>query len=110
MSDITTRIKRDSDGTLRVVMFIVFLPILVGAIVWAASLMSDSGRVPAELAAAKRESGVMLCTEGAIVHGDGSFLDRLFADGRFRCTWWRMRNIQVDTATGTVNWPTSPHR
>ena len=73
-------------------------------------MLGDSSRVPAELAAAAQETGVMVCNDGRIVHGEGAFLDRLFASGRFRCTSWQMRGKQADPATGTVNWPTSPAR
>jgi hypothetical protein len=94
----------------RNVLLIIILPLVFGAMLWAASVLSDNGRVPSELAAAKQESGVMLCADGKIVHGAGEFFDRLLNGGTFRCTSWRMRQTQVDTATGATYWPSSPRR
>jgi hypothetical protein len=102
--------KHDDVDAWRVAVFVVFLPVVAGSILWVASLLSDSGRVPAELAASAQESGVMQCAEGTIVHGSGSLLDRVVASARFQCTYWRLRAKLVDSATGTVNWPTSPKR
>jgi hypothetical protein len=103
--------KKQSTGYgWRIVLLIGILPLVLGAILWGASVLSDSSRVPAELAAAKQASGVMLCDDGKIVHGAGAFFDSLFASGTFRCTSWRMRQTQVDTATGATYWPSSPRR
>ena len=35
----------------------------------------------------------MYCTEGKIVHGDGSFVDRAVEPGTFRCTAWTLRGM-----------------
>src|SRR5664280_1812644 len=109
MGSAKTWFKRDDDGTWRVVLFMLLLPIALFAMLWAANAASDSGRVPAALAAAAQESGVMLCADGTIDHGD-SLLDRVFTDGRFRCTSWRMRAKTVDPHTGATTWPSSPRR
>jgi hypothetical protein len=102
-------IKRHDDGTWGVLLFIALLPPLLVGLLWAASAASDNGRVPAALAAAAQESGVMVCADGSIDHGD-SLVDRIFSDGRFRCTSWRMRAKPVDPETGATTWPTSPRR
>ena len=86
------------------------LPLVLGALLLGASVLSDNGRVPAELAAAQQESGVMLCADGKIVYGAGAVIDRLLNSGVFRCTAWRMRESVVDTATGATHWPSSPRR
>jgi hypothetical protein len=52
----------------------------------------------------------MICSGGAIVRGDGSFIDSLLGAGRFRCMAWRMRRHLVDPATGATDWPSSPRR
>ncbi len=104
-------IKSRSDDLLwRAVGFFVGLPLLLMLMVCAASALSDGGRIPSELAAAARETGVMRCSEGRIEHGDGSLLDRLFDTGRFRCTAWRLRQQLFDPSTGTTAWPSSPRR
>ncbi|MEO8835644.1 MAG: hypothetical protein ABI364_02785, partial [Caldimonas sp.] len=94
----------------RTVALVVALPLIVAAFLWMASALGDSSRVPAELAAAGQEAGVMVCNDGRIVHGSDSLLDRMLAVGDFRCTSWKMRGKQSDPATGTVNWPSSPRR
>jgi hypothetical protein len=94
----------------RVAMLIVILPLVLGVMLVTASVFSDSNRVPADLAAAAREKTVMFCTDGDIVYDGGTWLDRVFRDGRFRCTEWRMRGGQTDAVTGAANWPTSPRR
>ncbi len=94
----------------RVAGFVVGLPLMLLLVLTAFSAASDGGRVPSELAAAKRETGVMLCSEGKIEHGDGSFFGRLLDGGQFRCTAWRMRQRLFDPGTGTTLWPTSPRR
>ncbi|MDQ6628896.1 MAG: hypothetical protein M3Z29_10700 [Pseudomonadota bacterium] len=109
MSLVRRWFSRNGDGSLRVVGFMLLLPALLFVILWAASAASDTGRVPAALAAAAQESGVMVCADGSIDHGD-SFLGRLFGDGRFRCTSWRMRAKSVDPSTGATTWPSSPRR
>ena len=53
-------------------MLVVVLPLVLGALLWGASALSDGNRIPGLLAHAAKESGVMYCTEGRIVHGDGS--------------------------------------
>jgi hypothetical protein len=86
------------------------LPLVLGALLLGASVLSDNGRVPAELAAAQQESGVMLCADGKIVYGAGAVIDRILNSGVFRCTAWRMRESVVDSATGATHWPSSPRR
>ena len=89
------------------------LPLVFGALVLGASVVNDGQRLPAELSAWARETGVMVCSEGKVVHGDGSLGDRFVAEGRFRCTAWRMRGVrgaQTPSAGGLVEWPTSPRR
>jgi hypothetical protein len=90
--------------------FVVGLPVVVLLILSAFSAASDGGRIPAEIAASKRESGVMLCSEGRIDHADESFVGRLFDAGRFRCTAWRLRARLTDPGTGATFWPSSPRR
>lgn len=95
----------------RIALFAVCLVVTVWAALWGLSLMSDNGRIPAELAAAAQQPGDMVCSGGAIVRGDGSFLASVFsAGGTFRCIAWRMRHRQVDPATGATDWPSSPRR
>lgn len=110
MSSAKPRPRRDLDSALRVLLFIVLLPLLLAAILWSASAMSDSSRVPAEIAASARDSGVMMCAEGTIDHGEGSLVDRILSNGRFLCTAWRMRGRQTSSTTGAVDWPSSPRR
>jgi hypothetical protein len=93
----------------RTVLLLVCLPLVTGGFLLAASAVNDSHRVPAELAAWKLQTGVMLCSEGSIARGDGSLLDRLLDAGTFRCGAWRMR-FQRPTTGGLVEWPTSPRR
>jgi len=97
-------------GRKRLVVFAVCLVLFLWAALWAASLVSDSGRIPSELAAAQQETGVMVCADGTIVRSDGSLVEQIFGVGRFRCTNWRMRARQPDPATGKVDWPSSPKR
>ena len=66
--------------------------------------------VPGLLAHAAKESGVLYCTEGRIVHGDGSLLDRAVEEGTFRCTAWKLRGEGSYTVKGAMPWPTSPKR
>ncbi|HZV93352.1 MAG TPA: hypothetical protein VFF72_09050 [Caldimonas sp.] len=95
----------------RVALFAAGLTILLWLVLWGASLLSDNGRIPSELAAAAQQPGDMVCADGAIVRGDGSFVDSLFSTGgRFRCTDWRMRHPRVDPSTGKTDWPSSPLR
>ena len=94
----------------RGVLLIGVLPLVLGALLWGASVLSDNGRIPAELAAAQQESGVMLCIDGKIVYGAGAVIDRILNSGSFRCTAWRMRETVVDTSTGATRWPSSPRR
>lgn len=94
----------------RLALFAVCLLLFLWAALLAASLMSDSGRIPSELAAAQQESGVMVCADGTIVRSNGSLVERIFGVGTFRCGAWRMRTKQVDPATGHTDWPSSPKR
>ena len=94
----------------RTVLMIVSLPIVLGALLWGASVLSDANRVPGLLALAAKESGVMYCTAGKIVHGDGSLLDRAIEPGYFRCTEWKMRGEETDTVRGATQSPDSPRR
>lgn len=94
----------------RAVVLLGVLPLVLGAMLLGASLLSDNGRIPAELAASQQESGVMLCADGKIVYGGGAVIDRVLNSGVFRCTAWRMRESLVDRATGATHWPSSPRR
>ena len=91
-------------------MLIVILPLVLGALLLGASVLSDGNRIPGLLAHAAKESGVMYCTEGKIVHGDGSLADRAVEPGTFRCTAWKLRGEQSYTVKGAMPWPTSPRR
>lgn len=91
-------------------MLIVTLPAVLGGLLWAASVVGDSNRVPAEIAASARESGVMFCAEGDVDHDEDSLWDRVFQSGTFRCTSWHMRGKSSSTTTGAVDWPSSPRR
>jgi hypothetical protein len=102
--------KRRDLSAWRIALFAFCLAMLLWAALWVASLMSDGGRIPSELAAAAQQPGEMICSGGAIVRGDGSFIDSLFGSGRFRCMAWRMRHRQVDPASGATDWPSSPRR
>ncbi len=97
-------------GKTRLVTLAVRLTLLLWAALWGASLMSDSGHIPSELAAAQQEMGVMVCADGTIVRSNGSLVERIFGVGTFRCNSWRMRARQVDPATGHTDWPSSPRR
>ena len=94
----------------RAFMLIVILPLVLGVLVWTASVLSDGNRIPGVLAVLAKESGVMYCTEGKIVHGDGSLVDRAVEPGTFRCTAWKLRGEETYTVRGAMPWPTSPHR
>ena len=97
-------------GLGRTLMLIASLPLVLGALLWGASALSDDSRIPGLLAHAAKESGVMYCTAGKIVHGDGSVLARATEPGTFRCTDWKMRGEQTYTVKGATPWPTSPRR
>jgi len=97
-------------GLWRTVALILSLPLVLGALLWTASVLSDGNRIPGLLAHAAKESGVMYCTEGKIVHGDGSLLDRAVEDGTFHCTDWKLRGVGSYTVKGALPWPTSPRR
>ena len=105
-----TRSPNDATGLGRTVALILSLPVVLGALLWGASILSDGNRIPGLLALAAKESGVMYCTEGKIVHGDGSLVDRAVEEGTFRCTAWKLRGEQTDTVKGAMPWPTSPRR
>jgi hypothetical protein len=109
MTSAPSRRQRTRARLWRAVVLTACLPVVLGVLLWGASVMSDSHRVPAALAAWALESGVMLCTEGRIVHGDGSVADRLLGTGQFRCGAWRMRGPRP-TPAGLVEWPSSPRR
>lgn len=95
----------------RPVLLVVVLPAVSGALLLAANAVSDSNRVPAEIAASARSTSVMLCAEGAVGHdADESLWDRIVSAGTFRCTSWRMRGAASSTTTGAVEWPSSPRR
>ena len=91
-------------------MLILVLPLVLGALLWTASALSDGNRIPGLLAHAAKESGVMYCTEGKIVHGDGSLVDRAVEPGTFRCTAWTLRGMGSYTVKAAMPWPTSPRR
>jgi hypothetical protein len=110
MSPTLTVAKRRDANAWRMTFLALCLALLLLAAFWGASLMSDSGRIPSELAAAAQQPGEMICSGGAIVRGDGSLVDSMFGAGRFRCMAWRMRHRLVDPATGATDWPSSPRR
>jgi hypothetical protein len=62
------------------------------------------------LALAAKESGVLYCTEGRIVHGDGSLVDGRSSAGTFRCTAWKLRGEGSYTVKAAMPWPTSRAR
>jgi hypothetical protein len=94
----------------RTAMLIVSLPLVLGALLYGASVLSDGNRLPGLLAVLAKESGVLYCTEGKIVHGDDGLLDRALEEGTFRCTAWKLRGEQTYTVKGAMPWPTSPRR
>ena len=98
------------NGVWRIVMLILSLPLVLGGLLWGASVMSDNNRIPGMLAHAAKESSVMYCTAGKIVYGNGSLVDRALQPGTFRCTEWKMRGEQTDTVRGAAPWPNSPRR
>ena len=102
--------KKKPSRLWRAAVLIVTLPAVSGALLWMAVEVNDSNRVPAEIAASARESGVMLCTEGAVDHDDHSLWDRIVSAGTFRCTSWHLRGRSSSTTTGAVDWPSSPRR
>ena len=110
LASASTTTNRRYSGKTRLALFAALLVLLLWAALWGASLMSDSGRIPSELAAAQQESGVMVCSDGSIVRSNGSLVERIFGIGTFRCDNWRMRSRQVDPATGHTDWPSSPKR
>ncbi len=110
MTAATIRSASSDTGLWRTVTLILALPFVCGGLLWGASVLSDDNRVPGLLALAAKESGVMYCTEGKIVHGDGSLLDRAVQEGTFRCTAWKLRGEGSYTVKGAMPWPTSPRR
>ena len=106
----TASAKPRAAGLGSTLMLIASLPLVLGALLWGASALSDDSRIPGLLAYAAKESGVMYCTAGKIVHGDGSLLARGTEPGTFRCTDWKMRGEQTYTVKGATAWPTSPRR
>jgi len=94
----------------RRVMLVVILPLVLGALLWTASVLSDDNRIPGLLAHAAKESGVMYCTEGRILRGDGSLVDRALQPGTFHCTNWKLRGEGSYTVKAATPWPTSPRR
>lgn len=91
-------------------MLIVSPPLVVGVLLWGASVLSDHNRIPGLLALEAKESGVMYCTAGKIVHGNGSLVDRAFEPGVFRCTEWKLRGEGSETVRGATPFPDSPRR
>lgn len=110
MSAVPNPNPTEATGLWRTVTLILSLPLVLGALLWGASVMSDGNRIPGLLALAAKESGVMYCTEGKIVHGDGSVLDRAVEEGTFRCTDWKLRGEGSYTVKAAMPWPTSPRR
>ena len=106
----TPRVSDEGPSLVRSLMLIVSLPVVLGALLWGASVLSDNNRIPGLLAHAAKESTVMYCTAGKIVHGDGSLLDRAIEPGRFLCTEWKMRGEQSETVRGATPTPDSPRR
>lgn len=104
------KLLRPDDLWWRVAGFVVGLPLILVLALSALGAASDRGRVPSELAASARETGVMRCSEGTIERVDGTFFERLLDAGRFRCTAWRMRQRVFEPTTGATTWPTSPRR
>lgn len=102
--------KSRSSRLRRALLLVFTLPSVLGALLWAAVAVSDGNRVPAEIAASARETGVMLCTEGAVDHEAKSLWGRIVSAGTFRCTSWHMRGKSSSTTTGAVDWPSSPRR
>lgn len=94
----------------RTLMLIVSPPLVVGVLLWGASVLSDHNRIPGLLALEAKESGVMYCTAGKIVHGNGSLVDRAFEPGVFRCTEWKLRGEGSETVRGATPFPDSPRR
>ena len=91
-------------------MLIVILPLVLGTLLWTASVLSDDNRIPGLLAHLAKESGVMYCTEGRIVRGNGSLLDRAVEPATFQCTAWKLRGEGSYTVKAATPWPTSPRR
>jgi hypothetical protein len=110
MSSPRTAARRKESSPWRIALVGALVIGLLWATLWGAIQISDEGRIPSELAAARQEPGDMVCSGGTIVRGDGSFLATFFSGGRFRCAAWRMRRSRVDPATGATDWPTSPRR
>jgi hypothetical protein len=84
-------------GLLLSVAFLVGMWILL----WGLTLVGDSTRVSTELAASRRENSVMMCMDGIIDYEETGLLsglaERLFGEGYFRCTEWRMRETPKST-------------
>ena len=97
-------------GLLRIAMLVLASPLVLAALLWIASAAADSNVIPSELAASARTTSVLFCTEGTMVHGNGSWTDRLLSPGTFVCSGWRLRGRQSDTTTGAIGWPSSPRR
>jgi hypothetical protein len=103
--------RRSTSRHWRTALLVITLPTALCTILWAANVLGDSNRIPAEIAASARETGVMLCAEGAVDHDDAiSFWDRIARAGTFRCTSWQMRGQASSTTTGAVEWASSPRR
>lgn len=97
-------------GAVRVGTLLLASPFVLVTLLWIASAAADSNVIPSELAASARTTSVMFCTEGTMVHGDGSLTRRLLSPGTFVCSAWRLRGQQTDTTTGAIGWPSSPRR
>lgn len=99
-----------ASGPLRVLLLVAAMPLVFGTLLWIANILSESNRIPYEIANSARKTAVMFCTEGKIVRESPAWYDRLVDAGSFRCTAWRSRGGETDPATGAVHWPTSPRR
>ena len=78
------------------------MPLVFGALLWVANILSESNRIPYEIANSASKTAVMFCTEGKIVRETPAWYDRLVDAGSFRCTAWRSRGGETDQATGAV--------
>jgi hypothetical protein len=102
--------RRSVASPWRAVALTICLPAVAGGLLWMASIVGDINRVPGILAVLAMESGVIYCTDGTVVHGDGTLLDRALENGTFRCTAWKLRGEGSVTVRGATPWPTSPKR
>jgi hypothetical protein len=94
----------------RNLMLLLGAPLVVAGLLWGVSVIGDHNRIPGLLALEAKDSGVMYCTAGKIVHGDGSLLARALEPGVFRCTEWKLRGEGSETVRGATPLPDSPRR